>query len=276
MKRTMVVMFLLALLLAWGGTAMAEPDVMEDNVGELCGEEYDVGEGGTYLGMWPYFPAQSSNWWNGVVIGNTSDTDTIAEDTLCFVGVDADGESYGAEYGQRIYPQHVKAFLKETIDTDEEGWENSLYLGVYASNAADDVEDVFFGFGMLGSKNDAGVVGGNFVDRLVQEAEELAFNYMPGNKWASAIVVINATEDDVDDAVVTVVQDGNVETFDELEIGAGEMAVLTPTILNALAEDTVWDESKTAYITVASDDAALYGWAQFGNGKGTVGYLPEN
>jgi hypothetical protein len=283
MKRTMVVMFLLALLLAWGGTAMAQGVAVSLDAAavEKCldadeAEIFGAGEAaGNLIGIWPYYPKKASNWWNGIVVGNTSDTDTIAKNDLCFVGVTAEGEGVAALYAQPIYPQHAKALLKEDISSAEE-WEESVYMGVYSQNA--DAINAF-GFGLLGSKNDAGAAGAEFVDgnAITGAADSLYFAYLPGGKWWSAIVLVNMAEDDADVTVEIVHSDGTVKEVDELELKAGNMLALTPAVLNELADDeddpTKWDETKTAYVKVTSTEPNLAGWAQFGNGKASVGYV---
>jgi hypothetical protein len=285
MKRTMVVMFLLALLLAWGGTAMAQGEAETlhaaafANCVDADGDEVFLdadNAGANLVGIWPYFPKKASNWWNGIVVGNTDAEDTIAKNDLCLVGVTAEGTGVAAWYNQPIYPQHSKAFLKESISTDEE-WEESVYMGVYSKNEA---AINAFGFGLLGSKNDAGAAGAEFVDgNAITEAaaDSLYFAYLPGGKWWSAIVLVNMAADDAEVTVEIVHSDGTVKEVDELELKSGNMLALTPAVLNELADDdddpTKWDETKTAYVKVTSTQPNLAGWAQFGNGKASVGYV---
>jgi hypothetical protein len=286
MKQVRVVMFLVALVLPWSGAAMAQDATSLHTAATnkcLNADEDPIFKTGntakaSLLGFWPYFPKKDSNWWNGIVVGNTSETDTIGKDELCLVGVTADGEEVASWYSQPIYPQHSKAFLKESISSSEE-WEESVYMGVYAKNANDKPEA--FAFGLLGSKTGAGAAGAEFVPEDVNTitdnaADSLYFAYMPGGKWWSAIVLVNFFPDDAEVDVEIVHSDGTVKEVKEVKVGKGSMLALTPAVLNELADDeddpTKWDESKTAYVSVTGA-AGLAGWAQFGNGKSSVGYV---
>jgi hypothetical protein len=275
MKRIVGLVLALALLCAGGVPAMAAdaPGSVMTSAAEDCWDHNDQ----VFMGMWPYYPKSTSNWWNAVVLNNISEEGTIAKDTLCFVGVTETGKTVATLYGQPIYPANVHAFLKEKISTDA-NWKDALYFGVFLED--DDLVgfETLFMLGMLGSKSDAGAVGWKFLGEDDDPAEKLAYTYLPGGKWWSSAIVVN-TRNSTTRVKVIVVQDGLASEVENVDIAAGSSLLLTPQTLNTLAGEQVWDEKTTAYMRVEvtsslADKDVLYGWAQYGNGKSSVGYVP--
>jgi hypothetical protein len=298
MKRTMLVLFLMALFLAWGGSAVAQPNYMYGAAAEKCddGDMFtDSGDAANNrIAFWPYFPSSESNWWNGVVMANRSDEETILKDTLCIVGVTADGDKVAVIYDQPIYPQNMTSFLKEDLSGDE--WKESLYIGVFAKNKDGNGNpgENLYGFGLLGSKSGGGAVGGMFTDTTwnityqqvgdnpENSDDELFFGYLPGNPWWSAVVLSNTGYEDVTFTVTVVHADGTEKVVEDVAIDAGETLVLTPTKLNEIADDdddpVKWEAGQTVNIAITDGESPsgwgeIMGWAQFGNGKGSVGYF---
>jgi hypothetical protein len=299
MKQSIIALIFVALLSTWAGMAFAAPAESRASSLNAAAEGkcltadgkpvYAEDKAGEHLiGFWPYYPQFTSNWWNGIVVGNISAVQTILKDTLCLVGVTEGGESVAKWHDQPIYPQQSTAFLKEDISSDE-NWKESLYFGVYAKNKQDD--DPTYAFGLLGSKSGGGAVGAEFLGEdgiTTDNAEDssLNFAYLPGGKWWAAIVLVNfcMTNDAVLDVEVVHADGTAKKVTGKVKIKKGQMLVLTPEKLNALADDeddpVKWDSKKTAYVKVTfneedESDKKISGWAQFGNGKGSVGYFGE-
>lgn len=283
MKRTMIVMFALAMLLAWTGSAMAQFHYLDETAERNCHptdrEAWFNGSDATtnLLAVFPYFAAVEDGFWSGMAVINKDEAYTIQPNTLCVVAYD--GRNGAAKrIGSPVYPRNMFVTLVDQVGT-EEVWENRVYVGLYAKNKAKLVAEGvnYAGFGMMGN----GAEGQGYFTKPLGDTDggTLEFDYVTeGAPWWRGLAIVNKS-DQRQYVKITVFQ-GDTSASTVVEIERGE-------IWTGLVDDIDGvDATKRAFIVVeevlnrdgdvkGAKDDALMGFAMFGNGNEALGYLPD-
>lgn len=313
MKRTMIVMFALALLLAWGGSAMAQQTESAlskaafKNCLDAAGDEYfadaDAALRNQVL-VYPYFVSDTDFWSGMAIINKTAVADglNIAAKRLCVAVVGDDGTTAATWVNQNIYAGTMYVSLVDALG-DDDVWSGRLALGVFAKNADNNLRNSLEGFGMIGNgtegqgyfaysqtgANALGAANGDDIAKFIGIAEG-QLNYLPqgdGDWWRGVAMFNNHPDDDAWVIMNVVHQDGSGATNagENLEIESGKMAAGT---LDNLVDgvkaserarvgfcqtDDEEDDDCTAD-AVGANEAGLLGFTMFGNTKEAMGYLP--
>lgn len=275
MNRKWLGVVLVALMLVWGGTAMASVGGFGDKMSQAarasdCGDAHPVG-------LFPYFVdnAPERAWYGGLYVVNTSGTNDIPAEALCFVGVGEAGDMFNTPFpAGPLNRNQSDSFLIRTLDEDESKWRDILYLGIYAKNQeVVEMLDGFAAFGSMFNRAQGGMFGATFMDAEATPSKKMRFNYLAGGNvavWWAGVVLWNTSTTDVATVNMTIVEDGQKIALPTQTIDAGKYKLFLPKHMGGIEQ---WAGNKNVTMDIESTQP-LYGYAQYGNRRGTNGYFP--
>lgn len=285
MKRTMVVMFALALLVGFSGSAMATGPAPGNNaLLKAAKDNCKIGSTPMFaseslasdnqLLVMPYATAADpDDFRTGIALINKGqlDQDNILANSLCLVGVKKDGTAVSKLFGSRIVSG---AIVTEVVDLIGDNWNNDMIIGVYQNQNAG-VNDKLNGFYIIGDGTQA--QGAFALTGNVNGTDEVMFDYVPGAPFAGGVAIFNNNAN-VDAKLVVDVTYSDGTTLelsgaDRITVERGRM------ILNTF-ENMIdgFDTSKAAQIKFTNNasgdgtDKSLFAFTFFGDGAQAYGY----
>lgn len=210
MSKKLVGGLILALSLAWGTMAMAQPNATG------CGNAA-TGAAWVQVLHFPFFGPSDTDTWNGFALHNTGAA--IGAGSLCFVAIDAAAGSQVHLNGSLVAPlaaqQGIPAngqFVSfvDTLNADYPQFARSHHLAVFRGDLAANAQAASLatlkGYGMVGSTAGEGAQGYLALNRTLEEgpgsfdtnlpingAGMLRFDYVPHKDagWDSGIAIAN-------------------------------------------------------------------------------------